>query len=142
MAKLTSSQKAELQDAFNLFDSDQSGKISRNELKNVLNALNIQVTDNELKQTMSQMDGDIEFDEFCRVMGQTYFKKYTREELQNTFRNFDSDGSGYIQASELETIMSRLGKRMKKSEIDQMIKSLDTTGDGQIGFDEFVKLFD
>ncbi|CAF1027486.1 unnamed protein product [Didymodactylos carnosus] len=116
---------------------NQSGKISRNELKNVLNALNIQVSDNELKQIMSQIDGDIESDKFCRVMGQTYFKKYTREELQDTFRKFDSDGSGYIQARELKTIMSGLGKRMKQNEIDQMIKSLDTTGDGQIRFDEF-----
>ncbi|CAF1578947.1 unnamed protein product, partial [Didymodactylos carnosus] len=123
-----------------------SGKISGNELKQVLNALNIQVSDNELKQFMSQLDSDgsgsIEFDEFCRVMGPALFKKYTREELYETFRIFDQDGNGYIQAKELELIFARMGKRMRRNDIDVMIKLLDTSGDGQISFDEFLKLFD
>ncbi|CAF0763695.1 unnamed protein product, partial [Didymodactylos carnosus] len=145
MAKLTSSQKKELKDAFNLFDTDQSGKISKQELIKVLNALNIQLNDVELGHLLCQMDsngsGDIEFEEFCQVMGQAFFKQYSRAELQDAFKRFDQDGSGYIQASELESIMSRMGKRMKKSEIDQMIKSLDSSGNGRIEFDEFVALF-
>ncbi|CAF4289688.1 unnamed protein product, partial [Adineta steineri] len=54
---------------------------------------------------------------------------------------FDQDNSGYIQAKELENIMNKMGKHLSKSQIDAMVKSLDTSGDGQISFDEFVQLF-
>jgi Ca2+-binding EF-hand superfamily protein len=74
-------------------------------------------------------------------MGDTFFKKYSQDELRAAFRQFDQDGSGYIQANELESIMQKMGRRCNKAEIDAMVKSLDKSGDGQIGFDEFVQLF-
>ncbi len=85
--------------------------------------------------------GQIEFDEFCRVMGESFFKKYSQDELRAAFRQFDQDGSGYIQADELETIMHKMGRRHNKSQIDAIVSSVDNSGDGKICFDEFVKLF-
>ncbi len=74
-------------------------------------------------------------------MGESFFKKYSEDELRVAFRQFDQDGSGYIQADELETIMHKMGRRHDKSQIDAILRSLDTSGDGKISFDEFVKLF-
>ena len=74
-------------------------------------------------------------------MGATFFKKYSQDELRKAFRQFDQDGSGYIQADELENIMQKMGRRVKKSEIDELVRSLDTSGDGKISFEEFTKLF-
>ncbi len=74
-------------------------------------------------------------------MAETFFKKYSQNELRVAFRQFDQDGSGYIQAQELENIMQKMGRRYNKDEIKAMIKSLDKSGDGKIGFDEFVQLF-
>jgi Ca2+-binding EF-hand superfamily protein len=85
--------------------------------------------------------GQIEFDEFCRVMADSFFKKHSQDELRAAFRQFDQDNSGYIQAAELENIMRKMGRRFNKSEIDAMVRSLDSSGDGQISFDEFVQLF-
>ncbi len=83
----------------------------------------------------------MEYEEFCRVMAVTFFKKYSQDELRVAFRQFDQDGSGYIQANELEYIMQKMGRRFNKDEIDAMVNSLDKSGDGKIGFDEFVLLF-
>ncbi|CAF1008581.1 unnamed protein product [Adineta ricciae] len=144
-SSLTSAQRKELKDAFDVFDTDESGKISQNELGNILKALNIKINDNQLKQLVVDMDsdqsGEIEFDEFCRVMSEAFFKKYTNNELRVAFQQFDQDGSGYIQANELESIMRKMGRRFSKSQIDNMVKSLDSSGDGKISFDEFVQLF-
>jgi len=74
-------------------------------------------------------------------MAETFFKKYSQNELRVAFRQFDQDGSGYIQAQELENIMQKMGRRYNKDEISGVIKSLDKSGDGKIGFDEFVQLF-
>jgi calmodulin len=74
-------------------------------------------------------------------MAATFFKKYSQDELRAAFRQFDQDGSGYIQADELENIMHKMGRRFNKTQIDAMVQSLDKSGDGKISFDEFVQLF-
>lgn len=74
-------------------------------------------------------------------MGETFFKKYSQDELRAAFRQFDQDGSGYIQADELENIMQKMGRRFDKAQINAMVKSLDSSGDGKISFEEFVQLF-
>ena len=161
MAQLTPSQDRELRDAFNLFDAgnssrwknqstcfilDRSGRISRGELKKVLNALNIKTTEKELQQLMSQMDtdnsNDIDYGEFKKVMGAAFFKKYSRSELLATFKKFDTDNNGYITTKELGDILARLGRQVSQRDVEGMIRTLDTSGDGKLSFDEFCKLFD
>ena len=125
---------------------DRSGKISKAELKKVLQALNIKANDTELKQLMSQMDsdnsGEIDFNEFKKVMGASFFKKYSKQELQGAFKKFDADGNGFITTQELSHILTRMGRHLSQADIEAMIKSLDSSGDGKISFDEFCKLFD
>ena len=74
-------------------------------------------------------------------MAETFFKKHTQEELRVAFDQFDQDGSGYIQTSELETIMATMGRRYDRETIECMVHSMDKSGDGKIGFEEFCQLF-
>lgn len=85
--------------------------------------------------------GQIEFEEFSRVMAENFFRKNSEEELRAAFQKFDQDNSGYIQAKELQAIMSKMGRNVSKTEIEAIIKSLDSSGDGKISFAEFVQLF-
>lgn len=116
------------------------------ELKHVLQALNIKASDQELQQLMRQMDsdnsGEIDYNEFKKVMAGSFFKKYSKEELQAAFRKFDADGNGYITTSELSHILSRMGRHLSRADVEAMVKSLDSSGDGKISFPEFCKLFD
>ena len=95
---------------------------------------------------MSQMDtdnsGEIDFDEFKRVMGSSFSKKYSRQELQAAFKKFDADNNGYITTKELRDILSRLGRQVTHKDAESMIRQLDTSGDGKLSFDEFCKIFD
>jgi calmodulin len=125
---------------------DHSGKISKLELKQVLHALNIKANEKELTQLMGQMDsdnsGEIDYNEFKNVMGASFFKKYSKHELMGAFKKFDEDGNGFISSKELSHILSRMGRHLSRTEVDAMVKSLDTSGDGRISFDEFCRLFD
>lgn len=115
-------------------------------MKRVLQALNIKASDSEVQQLLTQMDsdnsGEVDFHEFKKVMGASFFKKYSKQELQSAFRKFDADGNGYITSSELNHILSRMGRHLSRHDIEAMVKSLDSSGDGKISFDEFCKLFD
>ncbi|CAF3652032.1 unnamed protein product [Rotaria socialis] len=146
MAKLTPSQEQELRDAFNLFDRDHSGKITKSELRKLLRALNVKATDSEVQRLLHRMDtdnsGDIDFNEFKNAMARLFFKKYSRTEVMDAFKKFDVDGNGFISSKELENIMSRMGKHLSQKELQATISSLDLNKDGKISFDEFCALFD
>ncbi len=111
-----------------------------------MHTLNIKAGEKELQHLMTLMDadhsGDIDYDEFKKVMAESFFKKYSRQELLGAFKKFDTDGNGYITTKELNDIVSRMGRHLNRHEVEGMIKSLDTNGDGKLSFDEFCRLFD
>jgi calcium-binding protein CML len=63
--------KLEIKQAFDLFDKDNSGTISFNEIKNVFNALDINCTDKDIQIFMKEMDSD----------GNIYIYKYITKNL-------------------------------------------------------------
>ena len=66
---------------------------------------------------------------------------YMRESyLKNAFRMFDQDGSGKIDASELNRLLS--GDEFKgiytAEQLAEAIAEVDKNGDGEIDFEEFI----
>ena len=64
----------------------------------------------------------------------------TEEELCAAFRLLDTDGTGTISAVELRHIMTNLGEKLTDEEVDEMLREADIDGDGQINYEEFVKM--
>ena len=64
----------------------------------------------------------------------------SEEELKEAFKVFDKDGNGFISASELRHVMTNLGEKLTDEEVDEMIREADVDGDGQINYEEFVKM--
>ncbi|KAJ9700489.1 hypothetical protein PVL29_006014 [Vitis rotundifolia] len=62
------------------------------------------------------------------------------EELKEAFKVFDKDQNGYISATELRHVMINLGEKLTDEEVEQMIREADLDGDGQVNYDEFVKM--
>ncbi|XAR57350.1 hypothetical protein NMG60_11025466 [Bertholletia excelsa] len=60
-----------------------------------------------------------------------------RQEIKEAFELFDTDGSGTIDAKELNVAMRALGFEMTEEQINQMIKDVDKDGSGAIDYDEF-----
>ncbi|XP_039831428.1 probable calcium-binding protein CML8 isoform X2 [Panicum virgatum] len=63
-----------------------------------------------------------------------------RKEIKEAFDLFDIDGSGTIDARELNVAMRALGFEMTPEQINQMIAEVDKDGSGTIDFDEFVHM--
>ncbi|CAA7395158.1 unnamed protein product [Spirodela intermedia] len=60
-----------------------------------------------------------------------------RQEIREAFDLFDTDGSGTIDAKELNVAMRALGFEMTDEQIRQMIADVDKDGSGAIDYDEF-----
>ena len=59
------------------------------------------------------------------------------ERLRVAFDLFDEDGSGDIEASELQTLLFSLGVVLDKAETSTLLREIDTDGSGAIDFEEF-----
>lgn len=62
------------------------------------------------------------------------------EELTQVFKKLDANGDGKISASELRSVMGRLGQEASEEEVKRMIKEVDADGDGFIDLQEFMEL--
>ena len=55
---------------------------------------------------------------------------------------FDKDGNGQISADELRMALTNLGMPVDEQEAEEQIRIFDEDGDGQLNYEEFVKLYD
>ncbi|PSR92769.1 Calmodulin-like protein [Actinidia chinensis var. chinensis] len=137
-------QIVEFQEVFSLFDKDGDGCITVEELATVIRSLDQNPTEEELQDMINEIDADgngtIEFTEFLNFMANRMKETDAEEELKEAFKVFDKDQNGYISATELRQVMINLGEKLSDEEVDQMIKEADLDGDGQVNFDEFVKM--
>jgi hypothetical protein len=74
-------------------------------------------------------DSDVDDDEFEPI---------TREEFQTAFKAFDTDGNGYISATELGKALRSLGQDLTDAEVAQIVREADVNGDGQLDYEEFI----
>jgi calmodulin len=84
--------------------------------------------------------GTIDFTEFLTMMARKMKDTDSEEEILEAFKVFDKDGNGFISAAELRHIMTNLGEKLTDEEVDEMIREADIDGDGQINYEEFVKM--
>merc|ERR1711898_75185 len=142
--ELTDEQIAEFKEAFSLFDKDGDGTITPKELGTVMRSLGQNPTEAELQDMINEVDvdgsGTIDFPEFLNLMARKMKDTDSEEEIKEAFKVFDKDGNGFISAAELRHIMTNLGEKLTDEEVDEMIREADIDGDGQINYDEFVKI--
>lgn len=72
--------------------------------------------------------------------GERHAKRPAKEEFEAVFQQFDQDGSGFIDETELFNIVKKFNPAITRSQVDQMIASIDRDNSGKISFDGNVPL--
>lgn len=62
-------------------------------------------------------------------------------EMKAVFEKFDTSGDGYVSLDELSAALAKAGKAATPAECKEILASVDVNKDGQIEFDEFVKIY-
>ncbi|KAI8065936.1 hypothetical protein BC940DRAFT_303235 [Gongronella butleri] len=143
LAFMSEESKQELKELFDTFDKDKDHRISMAELRTTL--ANTGINDQQFQALASKIhtdaNGYLSFDDFARLMRPTLrtpFRLTSRQkELYETFKVFDVDGDGVINAEELKSMMHKLGDRIGIEEAQQLIADVDNDHDGVVDFDEF-----
>lgn len=73
-------------------------------------------------------------------MNKRNISKSKLREYRDAFSLFDKDGNGYLTKEELGHVMHQLGQWARMEELQEMLSEVDTDGDGNVSFEEFVEI--
>ncbi|CAN8258665.1 unnamed protein product [Cochlearia groenlandica] len=120
-------------------DTDNSGSITYEELKEGLAKLGSKLTEAEVKQLMDAADvdgnGSIDYIEFITATMHRH-RLESNENLYKAFQHFDKDSSGYITIDELEAALKEYGMG-DDATIKEVLSDVDSDNDGRINYEEF-----
>ncbi|CAE6960474.1 CPK2, partial [Symbiodinium sp. KB8] len=131
----------QLRTTFLLLDKNKDGTLTIEEIQNGIKDSAIEIPA-DLIEIMKNLDtdgsGNIDYTEFiAATLNQKQYLK--RDVLWSAFRVFDKDGDGTITKQELGSILK---EQADGEVIMNMVQEVDLDGDGQISFDEFVKMME
>lgn len=133
----------ELRKVFKAMDTNGDGKLSREELLDYYSKeMGQEQANEEVNRIMTQVDTDnsgfVDYTEFIKAT--LDFKTISSAGfLKRAFEVFDKDGSGTISANELKRLLAG-GNVCEDSIWSEIIKNVDSNGDGEIDFREFEKI--
>lgn len=135
--------RAELREAFLLFDKDGNGSISAPELVTVMRALGQNPSDQDVQEMLLEADidasGMIEFEEFVVMMAKKFKEIDIEEELTEAFSVLDKEGNGLVSINDFRNAMLKRGDKMTLQEFNESIIGLNTDEDGYFKYEDFVK---
>ncbi|KAA3676624.1 calmodulin [Paragonimus westermani] len=126
---------------FDKWDKSKDGKLSVEEVRNMLTAIGFKSKQAEkfLKRHDKNKDGTMSKEEFAAAIRTMKPEKIQAARLRQLFRQADPDHSGMIKASELKNFVAQFNSQIAQSDVDQWIKQNDGNNDGQLNYEEFVK---
>ncbi|XP_020258256.1 calmodulin-like protein 12 [Asparagus officinalis] len=142
----------ELREVFKVFDRDQNGYISANELINVMISLGEKLTEEEAEQMIREADldgdGQVNYQEFVQLMqnivstvsvemGLVHDEEHMSEFVE-ALSLFDKDGDGCSALEELATVIKSLGQDPKEEMLLHIMSKFNVEGNENVEFGEFL----
>merc|ERR1711990_457893 len=129
---LSDKDKADIKEAFDLFDGDGGGTIDATELGIAIQALGFTPTQEEIDKMLADIDGDangtVDFEEFMTLMSDKVGGKSGPEEMEKAFDLFDPEGKGKIGLKELKVVAGDIGEVLDDAEIQEILDECGKNG--------------
>jgi len=140
---MTVEQLREFKEAFNMFDKNGDGSISRDEIREALKTTGRTPCDTEIDDMLHEVDlnkdGKIDFHEFA-IMMEKRVAEEQRTIMSNLFKAIDEDNSGTLTADELKNALQEMGHLATEKDVNKMMELADLNHDGLIDIEEFIKV--
>lgn len=137
----------DLKKAFDILDEDGSGFVSPAEIQKYFEKMGLNTKSRLIYQILNGMDkdnsGSIDFDEFIRFITEKISDKTPnlRDEIEQIFAFFDSNGNGKVSWAELKVVSKFLGEEMSDEELKEMFVKADLDDDGFVSVDDFYNIW-
>ncbi|KAK3087307.1 hypothetical protein FSP39_004491 [Pinctada imbricata] len=127
----------ELYRAYRLLDSNGNNKVSADEIMRGAQLIGINPTREEAKQMVKDCDTDADgylgYEEFEAVMKKHILMvEYQTSMLENAFKHFDKDKSGYLDREQLSNALRNYGDKFTPEEEEEFFRLADADQNGEI----------
>ena len=117
---------------------------THSELKAAMTSLGFEAKNQIIYQMISDLDADgsgqIDFEEFIRLMTARISEKDSKDDIRKVFNLFDDEKTGYISIKNLRRIAKELGETIEDTDLQEMIERADTDNDGLVSEEEFYSI--
>ena len=143
--QLTGEEFELIRDTFVAIDKDGNGHLTYSELKQCFEDCEEGMVDFYLRILDVDGNGTVEFPDFLEMSAFLNSTKMPNEsQIKQMFRGLDKDQSGTLSVDEIRQFCNMFSTLDTTDvgdelEMDDLIRSLDTNGDGEINYLEFVK---
>ena len=144
---LSNDEVDEIRQAFDLFDTNGTGKIDPKELKAAMQSLGFDSKNPTIYTLIADLDtpeaaknGGVNFDDFVGSINNKLGDKESKEGIHRIFDLFiDDPNADTITLSSLKKISKELGENMSDEELKDMLERASANG-VELTFDEFYEI--
>eukprot|EP00750_Incisomonas_marina_P031144 INCI773.1.p1 GENE.INCI773.1~~INCI773.1.p1 ORF type:complete len:141 (-),score=33.56 INCI773.1:718-1140(-) len=131
--------------AFDLFDADQDGRITREELLKAMETIGMRPTEEQLNRLIDGADsagnGFVSREDFVNLISRTQ-PVVPEADLVAAFKilSQDDENTGLVEVSVLKDVMASIGKRLDSAELEDMLHDCaPETANGKVDYRAFAK---
>ena len=129
---------------FQMADKNHDGRISFQELKEVMEKSQCSFSEAELQDYVNDVNidenGELDMEAFLDIIENYQRDNDTEEELQEVFKIFDKNNTKLITPKNVMDVFSKIDESIKEEEILQMFKECDLDRDGYLNYEEFKRM--
>mmetsp|Transcript_54491 Transcript_54491/g.111183 ORF Transcript_54491/g.111183 Transcript_54491/m.111183 type:complete len:179 (-) Transcript_54491:145-681(-) len=146
---LTEQQRKEIEEAFDILDTEGSGRIDQGDLHVALRALGFEPRKDEVKKLMSDNDkensGTINKQQFVEIFRAKWGETDPPDLLNLAFQLYDTEESGTLSLDNLQQITEMIGEGASVEELQEMMNEAAGVKNGdenawEISVEQFMKI--
>ena len=145
--EIVKSEGDEIKDAFELFDSNGTGKIDAREIRGAMQSIGFDETNPTVYEVITELDnprnknsGGVSFSDFCQTVNYRVPEKETTEDLRRVFNLFlDNPNSNTTSLESIKRVADELGENIEEIELNAMLNKASKAG-ARLTFDDFVAI--
>jgi len=120
----------EIEEVFNLYDTDKDGCIETSNLEQICKGLGAYIPSDDLSDFISNFkEGKINLEQFKKFFNEQYNKKINKKELIDAFTFLDIEKKGFIKADDLKHALMVIGDKLSETEADELLnRFIDKNG--------------
>ena len=144
MSKIQEKKEKLINDIFNMYDIENSGKINSGDVRSLLLNMGYNPSNEDIIEFLKLADktntGVVSKENFIKALHEKYtIPQNHLEEIKEAFKIFDMDNDDKITFKDFRNILNHFGENINDEEIDKIFKFIDADNNGLIDFNDFVE---